>query len=198
MGSYSDKFGADYRRDAMTFNVPPSPGQSRPVAAAAEPAEHTTKQTSPGRFETRDRVERIGAISLLDSSNRVSAKKGIEALGWTAATVLVVEFEDGAAVVRPRTEEGLDGLLPVTHVDDVGRLRLPPDTRRALNVDVGDQVIATAVPQCDELHLGAAADLLQFQTGSRTPLAPVVPLDAPTSAAEEPKRSRVKRARYSA
>lgn len=111
----------------------------------------------------RDGVARPGALAPLDGGNRVSLGKVLAALGWDAGTALVATCSPREVVVRAGRADA-PTLIPVP-VDSDRRLTLPPSVTGALDVARGEQVLAVAVPATGELHLRAAADVLQQVTG---------------------------------
>lgn len=140
----------------------------------------------------RDGVDRRGVCVPLDGGNRVSLGKILAALGWDAATTLVATCSPREVVVRVGLA-GTPTLIPVP-VDDDRRLTLPPSITGALDVARGQQVVAVAVPATGELHLRAAADVLQQVTGVLDTSADDEPAAIPAPAAGLPTRSRVKEA----
>ena len=111
----------------------------------------------------RDGARRSGAIAPLDGQCRVSLGKVLSVLGWDATTQLVACCRPREVVLTAGTATA-PTLTPVP-VDDDRRLTLPPTVTGSLDVGRGDQVVAVAVPATGELHLRAAADVLQHLTG---------------------------------
>jgi hypothetical protein len=157
----------------------------RTVMAAAEAAVdgHTEAQVVPlprrDPRPARDGIRRCGAIAPLDGQNRVSLAKVLVPLGWDASTALVATCRPREVVITAAIATA--PTLTAVPVDDDRRLTLPPTVTGALDVGRGEQVVAVAVPATGELHLRAAADVLQQVTGALE-----VAVDEPTPAQAAP------------
>jgi hypothetical protein len=140
----------------------------------------------------RDGAKRWGGCVPLDAGGRVSLGKGLAALGWDAATTLVATCSPREVVVRAGRADA-PTLVPVP-VDEDRRLTLPPTVTGALDVARGEQVVAVAVPATGELHLRAAADVLQQVTGDLDTTSDDKPVAEAVLTAGPAGRSRVKTA----
>lgn len=140
----------------------------------------------------RDSAPRVGAIASLDVKHRVSLKRILTHLDWTAQSELVTELTPEGVIVRGR--RSTDGaLVGEGRLDDAGRLLLTPPVRATLDLLPRDRVHAVALPTLGQVRLFPERDVLAALTG---PLETPVPT-SPTPTTKN-STSRVRKARYAA
>ena len=133
------------------------------ISAAARAAATDALLRPPAR-PVRDGARRPAALAALDDHHRISLRAVAGALGWDKSTQLVATVEDGRGVIRAGLR-ARPSQTKVRPLDSGLRLTLPPSLAAALDVEAGEQVLAVAVLAAGELHLHAAADVLQSLTG---------------------------------
>ena len=129
-----------------------------PTAPVAQVVHMRPALTAP----VRDGAVRVGAMSSMDSGNRVCIARAAVAAGWAAGASIVVTCQGGKVVARPGVRTA-----PTDHASRYqdGRLTLPATVRARLELIAGDQVIVTSVPGTDSVLIVAAAEALQLLTG---------------------------------
>jgi hypothetical protein len=138
---------------------PGPPGQASGSSAEAVPA--GAARPKP------DGAARHGTIAPVDGQGRVHLRKALASMGWSESTGLVAEVSPQRAVVRAGAVARPTD-IPLA-LDKQGRLSLSPTVVAALSLREADQVLAIAVPATGELHVCAAASVLQDITGTVEP-----------------------------